>query len=367
MVNSFKTPTILTLLGKDNFEVREVESTIQRYTRAGEYFGLNVAGISEHFFGTKLYANVVMLGIAFQRGQLPLSLENIEWGLKETMGSAADENLKAFHLGRKLVLDPELAHRHELRETYDQFIAERMDVLKRNHRWGKRWAREFEDLVHRSEKTIQLGEQVERDIVWRLYDLVEFGTGAYARRYLDLVERVFRQDSAAHDYAATKAVIRNLHKAMIIKDEVYVAHLLTSEEKTRRDHHRYHVDPARGDKIIYRHLNRPEFNLFGRDIRFKFSPKKWMLNVMKHMRWLRRAMPAWHRREREFRDWYIALVENFNPADYDRQLQALRCVEEVRGYREIRYPKMDAAKRKVEALLHSPAPSRDVSRPVFSA
>jgi indolepyruvate ferredoxin oxidoreductase len=366
VVNSFKTPTILTLLGKDNFDVREVESTIQRYTRAGEYFGLNVAGISEHFFGTKLYANVVMLGIAFQRGQLPLSLENIEWGLKETMGSAAAENLKAFQLGRKLVLDPELAHRHELHETYDQFIAERMDVLKRNHRWGKRWAREFEELVHRSEKTIQLGEQVERDIVWRLYDLVEFGTGDYARRYLDLVEQVFRQDSAAQDYAATRAVIWNLHKAMIIKDEVYVAHLLTSEEKTRRDNHRYHVDETRGDKIIYHHLNRPEFNIAGKNIRFKFSPKKWMLNTMKHFRWLRQVMPQWHSREREFREWYIALVERFvqsaitsqpSADSYGAWVQALRCVEEVRGYREIRYPKMDEAKRKVEALLSTSAPA----------
>jgi indolepyruvate ferredoxin oxidoreductase len=359
VVNLFKTPTIMTLLGKHDFDLRELDTKMQRYTRSEDYFGLNIAGISEHFFGTKLYANVVMLGVAFQRGLLPLSLANIEWGLRETMGSAAEENIKAFYLGRKLVIEPELAHKHELHESYEQFIAERMEVLKRNHRWGKRWAREFDELVKHSERSIQLGEQVKRDLVWRLYDLVEFGTGNYARRYLQLVERVYAQDSADAGYAATKAVIWNLHKAMIVKDEVYVAHLLTSEEKTRRDNHRYHVDPERGDKIIYHHLNRPEFNVLGRDIRFKFSPKKWMLNLMKHMRWLRIAMPAWHRREREFRDWYIRLVENFRnvygQAGYDRYVQALRCVEEVRGYREIRYPSMDEARRKVETMLAKPA------------
>jgi indolepyruvate ferredoxin oxidoreductase len=350
----------MTLLGKHDFNVSDLETMLQQHTRAEDYFGLNVAGISEHFFGTKLYANVVMLGIAFQKGLLPLSLENIEWGLKETMGSAAADNLKAFHLGRKLVFEPELIHKHELHETYEQFVAERMDVLKRNHRTGRRWALDFAQLVRRSEQSIDLGEKVARDIVWRLYDLVEFGTGDYARRYLDLVERVYAQDSAEHGFAATKAVIWNLHKAMIIKDEVYVAHLLTSEEKTRRDQHRYHVDPARGDKLVYHHLNRPEFNVLGRDIRFKFSPKKWHLNLLKHFRWLRRVMPAWHRREREFRDWYISLVENFPNADgraaYDRYVQALRCVEEVKGYREIRYPKMDRAKRKVESLLNPTVP-----------
>jgi indolepyruvate ferredoxin oxidoreductase len=369
VVNSFKTPTILTLLGKDNFDVDDLETTLRRYTRSDEYFGLNIAGISEHFFGTKLYANVVMLGIAFQRGLFPLSLENIEWGLNETMGSAAGDNIKAFHLGRKLVLEPDLAHKHELRETYQEFIAERVEVLKRNHRWGKRWAREFEELIRRSERLIGLGEEVERDLVWRLYDLVEFGTGEYARRYLELVERVCAQDGAEHGWAATKAVIWNLHKAMIIKDEVYVAHLLTSEEKTRRDNHRYHVDPKRGDKMVYHHLNRPEFNVFDRDIRFKFSPKKWQLNLLKHMRWLRKVTPQWHRREREFRDWYIKLVDNFRNVDgpeaYNRYVQALRCVEEVRGYREVRYPKMEEAKRKATALLQPVVTARAAtSQPV---
>jgi indolepyruvate ferredoxin oxidoreductase len=365
VINAYKTPTILTLLGKDDFNVAELEDTLRRYTKPGEYFGLNVAGISEYFFGTKLYANIVLLGIAFQKGLLPLSLENIEWGVRETMGSAADENIKAFHLGRKLVFEPDLVHKHELRETYAEFITERVDVLKRNHRAGSRWAREFEVLIRRSENSIRLGEQTARDIVWRLYDLLEYGgADAYAGYYLDLVEKIYARDNGQFDFAATKAVIWNLHKAMVIKDEVYVAHLLTSEEKTRRDHHRYHVDEQRGDKIIYHHLNRPEFNILGRDIRFKFSPKKWQLNLLKHLRWLRRAMPQWHRREREFRDWYIRTVENFHyydRASYDRYVKALRCVEEVRGYREVRYPKMEEARRRAESHLSQPSRTSPVT------
>lgn len=359
IINTFKTPTILTLLGQHDFDVAELEATLRRYSRADDYFGLNVSGISEHFFGTKLYANVVMLGIAFQKGLLPLSLENLEWALQETMGGAAADNIKAFHLGRKLVSDPGLAHRHELHETYEEFIAERMDVLKRNHRWGRRWALDFARLVRRSEKFVNLGEETIRDLVWRLYDLVEFGTGDYAKRYLDIVEKAYAADSTDHDYAATKAVIWNLHKAMIIKDEVFVAHLMTGEQKLRRDRHRYHVDPARGDKIIYRHINRPEFTILGRDIRFIFHPRRWQLNILKHMRWLRAALPGWHRREREFRDWYINLAEGFrpdHPAGYERYVAALRCVQKVRGYREIRYPKMEQAQREVADLLQCPAP-----------
>ena len=48
------------------------------------------------------------------------------------------------------------------------------------------------------------------------------------------------------------------------------------------------------------------------------------------------------------------MVENFHYEDrasYDRYVKALRCVEEVRGYREVRYPKMDEARRRAEGLL----------------
>jgi len=90
-------------------------------------------------------------------------------------------------------------------------------------------------------------------------------------------------------------------------------------------------------------------------LRFKISPKKWQLNVLKHFRWLRQVMPGWHQRERDFRDWYITLVENFATVTGTearaRYVQALRCVESVKGYREIRYPKMDAARRQAAQLL----------------
>ena len=63
------------------------------------YFSADVSQLSERVFGTKLYANVIMLGIAFQRGELPLSLDSLEYGIQETMGSAATENWLAFKLG----------------------------------------------------------------------------------------------------------------------------------------------------------------------------------------------------------------------------------------------------------------------------
>ncbi len=81
----------------------------------------------------------------------------------------------------------------------------------------------------------------------------------YAERYCNTLVDVFNKDHAGYGYAITRAVVWNLAKVMLIKDEVYVAAMLTSPEKYRKDRRRYNVNPSRGDKITYRHHNRPEF------------------------------------------------------------------------------------------------------------
>ncbi|MCH7715371.1 MAG: M48 family metalloprotease [Gemmatimonadetes bacterium] len=154
---------------------------------------------------------------------------------------------------------------------------------------------------------------------------------------------------------ATKAAIKYLHKVMIIKDEIYVAHLLTSEEKLARDKKRYNVDESNGDKIKYVHLNRPHITFMGFDFERDISPRQWQLNLMKRMKFLRRWLPKWHTKEKAFRDWYIAeVIDTFAPTNaksYENHVRALETPEEVRGYREVRYPKMAEARKEVEALL----------------
>ncbi len=172
--------------------------------------------------------------------------------------------------------------------------------------------------------------------------------------------RVHARDSAAHGYAATEAALWNLHRVMAIKDEVYVAWLLTSEEKYEQDRERYNVRPELGDRMIHRHLNRPEFTFGGHTLRFKLKTRPWMLRLMRRAKFLRRLLPAWHARERAFRSWYFDLADQFAaPADsasYAAWLKILRLPEEATGYREVRYPRMDLARKRAEELLASLPP-----------
>jgi indolepyruvate ferredoxin oxidoreductase len=371
VVNTHKTPTILTLLGKDDFQVARLEALLRHHTRAEAYFSQNVSAVSEKFFGTQIYANIMMLGIAFQRGLLPLRLASLAAAIKTSLGAAADENLKAFHLGRQLAHDASVVQRLAPATTdpatYAGVIADKVDILSRTRRQGSELADAFRQMVERAAERLQLESDALRDFALRVYDLIQFENAEYARRYVDWIGRIHARDRVDQGFAATRAAIWNLHKVMIIKDEVYVAHLLTSEEKYRRDRDRYNVDPERGDRIEYRHLNRPQFRVFGLDLAWNMKTRDWMLRIMRHMRWLRRALPEWHRAEKDFQEWYCSLLEQFTriPQDdvhYETFLRILKLPESVTGYREVRYPKMAAARAQAEQWLAqlAQAPARDL-------
>ncbi|HMU96639.1 MAG TPA: indolepyruvate ferredoxin oxidoreductase, partial [Elusimicrobiota bacterium] len=120
---------------------------------------------------------------------------------------------------------------------------------------------------------------------------------------------------------------------------------------------RYDVDPARGDQMTYVHLNRPQFVVFGRKIEFDLRSRNWQLHVMKRLGFLRRWLPQWHAPEKAFRDWYTGIVDGFqifhDEAVYRQYVEALQVPAGVRGYRQIRAPKMDAARARAEEILGS--------------
>jgi len=365
IVNTEKTPTIRSLIGEDDFDVFELEKNIQSYTRRDEYFGANISEISQRLLGDKLYVNLVMLGIAYQRGQLPLHLEALEWAIRQSVKpDRVKENLKAFWIGRDVVLHPaSYTAVDETMESAGATLAQKMMLLSRDG--GERLAAAYQHLVSETIDYLRLDDATHQALALRIYDLIRYENLDYARRYVALVKSVYDQDRTLHHFEATQAVIQYLHKVMLIKDEVYVSYLLTSEEKIARDRLRYNVDPQNGDRMIYRHLNRPEFTLFGRDIHFDITTRNWQLKLMKRMKFLRQLLPQWHRREKAFREWYTQIVEKFHYYDeesYSTYVEALKSPEIVKGYRQIRYPKMEEARSLVGSLLHPKRPVHFAAR-----
>ncbi len=352
VVETGKRETILSMIGRDDFDTDHLEDILRQYTDADTYFGMDLGEISERYLGNKIYANSILLGAAFQRGALPLTLENIRWAMKQNIKSnELDANLKAFEMGRKAALHPDAFTKPESATTYRGLMEDKAEILAKTkgHKLAETYRANAEVVAD-----WDLPEATKSQFALGVYDLMQWGGIAYARDYIARVNRIYHRDDARYGYAATDAVVRFLARVMAYKDEIYVAHLLTSEEKYRRDSVRYNVDSSRGDKISYRHLTRPHFNVLGLDIKFDIQTRDWMLNLMKRARFLRR-LPAWHREEKTYRDWYIDLVDGFafdGAARYEIYLKALRLPDEVRGYREVIWPKMTAAKKMVDYWLN---------------
>ena len=357
VVNTAKTETMSTLIGNDDFDVPNLEDTIKAGTK--RYVGVNLFDISELLFGTKLYANIMLIGVAFQKGLMPLELEPLKMALKQMVRRTdLQQNINAFEIGRYLAVyenidyNPPNSLLHENKQSYEKTLKEKQYILKKKLN-GKKLAEAYIRMVDDSVKILSFDDEINRKFAIYVYDLIQFENLKYAQLYIDKINEVYQKDKDG--YHATKAVIKYLHKVMLIKDEVYVSHLLTSKEKLERDKLRYNIDKKNGDKIRYLHLNRPHFNVMGFEIETDIDTRNWMLHLMKHLKFIRRILSKWHIKEKEFRDWYIReVIDTFSPSNdesYARHLKAIECVDSVKGYREIRYPKMDEAKQTIVNLL----------------
>jgi indolepyruvate ferredoxin oxidoreductase len=162
--------------------------------RAATQF-LDAAQMATRLLGHSIATNIFMLGLAFQRGLVPLSLEAILRAI-ELNGAAVADNLRAFHWGRRAAHDPAgvaaltgggepPAPEHRLSANLDELIERRRDYL------------------------------------------AAYQDAAYARRYTALVARVraHGEKVGAGDTALADAVARNYFKLLAYKDEYEVARL----------------------------------------------------------------------------------------------------------------------------------------------
>lgn len=145
--------------------------------------------IATALMGDSIAANLFMLGVAWQKGLIPLSAESIGRAI-ELNGVAIPFNQQSFDWGRLWVQDP------------DQVVSKVTTKLPREPEQ----------------------ETLEALIARRVEDLVGYQNKAYAARYKVLVERVAAADPDPNK-ALTRAVARNAHKLMAYKDEYEVARL----------------------------------------------------------------------------------------------------------------------------------------------
>src|SRR5690606_2293347 len=217
--------------------------------------------------GDDQYANVLLLGAAYQAGALPLPAEAIEEALRLN-GVRVAENLRAFRLGRRAVADP------------DGVAALAVPAGRERESAGgaaPEWPAGVPAIA------AEPGSELARLVRIRGPDLVAYQDEAYARRYAEVVERVRRAEAerVPGSAALAEAVARNLYKLMAYKDEYEVARLSLAPEVAAAVRAR----SGDGARVRYR-LHPPILRALG--LRRKLSLGRWFRPVLALLAALRR-------------------------------------------------------------------------------
>jgi len=329
VVNSAEMPTgdVVRLRDAD-LAVAARLAAIRRVVGADNLAALDANRLAETLFGDAVFANVIMLGVAWQQGLVPVSLAALDRAI-ELNGVAVAANRQAFAAGRLAATDPAFAATGEAEpepETLESVIARREAFL-----------RDYQD-------------------------------AAWAGRYRALVERVRAAEPASSGGALADAVARSLFKLMAYKDEYEVARLHVETgflDSLRREFEgdftvRYHLAPpllhtgtdARG---------RPAKRAFGPWVQVAFRG----LAKLKRLRGTRFdpfGYTAERRMERELIGWYEGVVETVldRLPDHDRAtlLALARAPLEIRGFGPVKEAAAAKVRAEVDRLLAEPPQER---------
>lgn len=245
--------------------------------------------------GDAAMANIHLLGVAIQRGVVPISPSAIETAITLN-GVAAEKNIAAFRLGR---LDSDRASGSGRSNE-----AEPLDVL-----------------IARLER-----------------DLVGFGGRRCADRYTAAVGTV----AVLGDDRLTRTVAVNLHKLMAYKDEYEVARLLLAPESRAAAE----AVGGPGAKVVW-NLHPPVLSKMGLDHKIKLG--RWSRPLFVALRAGRRlrgtpfdafGYSSMRRLERSLIDEYLdvldRLVAGHGPAVADDAVRIASLPDRVRGYEDVK-------------------------------
>ncbi len=177
------------------FHVDPMKDAIRGEVKASRAYFLPAGEIASALLGDSIATNLFMVGVAYQRGLIPLSQAAIFKAL-ELNGVAVKFNQQAFMWGRMSVVDQAQV---EAAAQIDTSRPERLEGLN--------------DIID-----------------YRYKDLVEYQNQAYAEHFSTVVERVREHESALNQdgrLPLTLAVAKALYKVMAYKDEYEVGRLYT--------------------------------------------------------------------------------------------------------------------------------------------
>jgi indolepyruvate ferredoxin oxidoreductase len=301
-----------------SFRLPTDRMTVALRARLGDdrLVSLDATRLAERLLGDAIYANVLMLGAAWQSGLVPLSEAALRRAI-EINGAGVEGNLRAFALGRWAAAMP----------------ADAAAML--------------------APKAPPPADDLETIVARRAAHLERYQGKRLARRY-----RARVADAAKHDAVLATAMAKGYHKLLSYKDEYEVARLHAETIRAAVDDQftdvrsmRFHLAPP----LLARH------DAAGRPLKREFGG--WMLSafgVLRHLKGLRGTPldPFGHTAERRMERGLIAEYERdmaevqagLTPATRDIAIALAELPLEIRGFGHVKAAAAAAAAERRAAL-----------------
>ena len=327
-------------------EVNATADRIRSATRGSESVFVDARGLSLTLLGTDQFANMLLAGVAFQTGALPLPAWAIEQAI-ELNGVQVEPNVQAFRRGRQRVADP---------AAFAQAVAAARVVPP------VRLPTEPECRLIASVGAAS-GSELHRIVTARIPDLIEYQNVDYARQYADLVARVREAEdgSVSPRSELSEAVAEFGYKLMAYKDEYEVARLLMDPQAEAA----VRAEFGAGARVSYR-LHPPLLRALGMKRKVKLGPwSRPAFRVLRAGKLVRgtRLDPFGYtqvrRVERDLIDEYIAAIDDLagqlSTETYQRAVEIARLPDLVRGYENIKLANVALYRARLRELRAEPA------------
>ena len=340
VANSYEMPTgHFTRNADERLPSAEIEDRLRAMVPDGHVSLADITSLAVELTGQKIASNIMLLGIAVQRGLIPLSVAAIEQAITLN-GVDVRLNLTAFRLGRLWVSDPQRLE--QMRPGTDKPAAS-LTALS--------------------------------DIVTdRAKRLTDYQNSAYAEIYRDIMSRLVQADPDK-DKRAARLAARYLYKMMAIKDEYEVGRLysdgrfkaLLAEEFEGDYKVTYHLAPPFLSSSLTA-SGRPEKKAYQRGMNL-------IMAGLARARGLRGSVfdvfgyTSERKQEREWRDRYIQLLEDVieilpdrdkdlasgdtPDSDYEILCRLISVPEQIRGFGPVREQHFTNAAAELKALMQT--------------
>jgi indolepyruvate ferredoxin oxidoreductase len=296
---------------------------------------------AERLLGDHMASNLLLVGVAYQKGLLPIPAKSIEEAIRLN-GAAVEMNVAAFRWGRLLTADPERMASVNAAATPERRPLE--------YAAGDRELR-----IAAIAATAEAREIIAR----RTDELVRYQNQAYAERYLVDIEKVAAAERRVYPGREdlTLAVAQNLYKLMAYKDEYEVARLLLDETETAK------LNSTFGSQAkVYWNFHPTFLRSLGFRNKVRLGP--WFYPVLVALRASRRIRGTFldilgrtqvRRVERELIEEYRRFVEdalaNLSAQNYARTLEIARLPDMIRGYEHVKLANVELYHKEVERMM----------------